>query len=214
MGHYVDGLRAPLILRAKPPVKKDYDEEVIVSVADWYNSEHSELISTFLSKYNPSGIEPVPDSGLVLINQTIDAPIKFTPGKKYRLRIINMSAFAMFRISIDGHDMQVIEVDGIDTKPLIVNTLSISAAQRYSVIVTALNTTSFNYQMHADMDTSMFNTFPPSLVTSLLPLTPRPHHSYSLWKCNILSPILFKPVDRPSRYRSRAACRQAATCTH
>jgi iron transport multicopper oxidase len=32
------------------------------------------------------------------------------PGKTYRLRVVNTSAFAMFFFWIDGHDMRVIEV--------------------------------------------------------------------------------------------------------
>ena len=35
------------------------------------------------------------------------------PGKTYRLRIVNTSAFAMFFFWIDGHDMRIIEVDGV-----------------------------------------------------------------------------------------------------
>jgi iron transport multicopper oxidase len=39
-----------------------------------------------------------------------NATLPFTPGKTYRLRVINTSAFATFAFWIDGHDMRVIEV--------------------------------------------------------------------------------------------------------
>ena len=37
------------------------------------------------------------------------------PGKTYRLRIVNTSAFAAFFFWIDGHDMRIIEADGVRT---------------------------------------------------------------------------------------------------
>ena len=42
-----------------------------------------------------------------------DAILSFEPGKTYRLRIINTAAFAMFYFWIDGHEMRIIEADGV-----------------------------------------------------------------------------------------------------
>jgi iron transport multicopper oxidase len=42
-----------------------------------------------------------------------NATITFVPGKTYRLRVINMSALAMFHFYIDGHDIRIIEADGV-----------------------------------------------------------------------------------------------------
>lgn len=39
-----------------------------------------------------------------------NATLPFQPGKTYRLRVVNTSAFSMFFFWIDGHDMRVIEV--------------------------------------------------------------------------------------------------------
>ena len=44
--------------------------------------------------------------------------------------------------------------------------ISITAAQRYSVLVTARNDTSSNWAIHANMDTDMFDTVPPELQPS------------------------------------------------
>ena len=44
--------------------------------------------------------------------------------------------------------------------------ISITAAQRYSVLVTARNDTSSNWAIHANMDTDMFDTVPSELQPS------------------------------------------------
>jgi iron transport multicopper oxidase len=41
-----------------------------------------------------------------------------------------------------------------------------TAAQRFSVLVNTKNSTQFNYLMHADMDTVMFDTLPDALNPS------------------------------------------------
>lgn len=47
------------------------------------------------------------------------------------------SELLSFTFSIDNHNMTIIEVDGVETKPHTVDSLTIFAAQRYSVIVKA-----------------------------------------------------------------------------
>jgi iron transport multicopper oxidase len=42
-----------------------------------------------------------------------NATLPFEPGKTYRLRIVNTAGFAVFFFWIDGHDMRIIEVDGV-----------------------------------------------------------------------------------------------------
>ncbi|KAG0268711.1 hypothetical protein DFQ27_005951 [Actinomortierella ambigua] len=163
-GQYVDGLRAPVIIHNINETYK-YDDEYTVILADWYHKQHQELNDWYLSIYNPSGAEPVPDSGL--INQVSDAKFNFVPGKTYRLRIINMSALAMFHFHLAGHDMDIIEIDGIDVEPKRVTSFPVTAAQRYSVLVKARNDTSLNYIMHADMDPAMFDKIPPELKLNI-----------------------------------------------
>lgn len=48
-----------------------------------------------------------------------------------------IEALTSFTVSIDNHNMTVIEADGIETNPVVVDSLAIYAAQRYSVIVHA-----------------------------------------------------------------------------
>ncbi|ESK96311.1 multicopper oxidase [Moniliophthora roreri MCA 2997] len=169
-GQRVDGLRAPLTLHP-PQEVHSYDEEFTVILGDWYHSEHSALRGQLLSIGNPTGVEPIPDSGIVYFaqNGTYLPPITgsgvgfnekstlpFQPGRTYRLRILNTSAFATFFFWIDGHSMRIIEVDGTDVAENPATLLSLAAGQRYSVLVGARNDSSSNWAIHANMDGSMF----------------------------------------------------------
>ncbi len=58
-----------------------------------------------------SGTNPPTVTSHVGFNE--NATLPFEPGKTYRLRIVNTSAFAAFFFWIDGHDMRIIEVDGV-----------------------------------------------------------------------------------------------------
>ncbi|KAF8989844.1 Fet3 protein, partial [Hymenopellis radicata] len=189
-GEYVDGLRGPLTIH--PAVEAhEYDEEFTVVLGDWYHDEHSVLLDKFINIANPGGAEPVPDSALIYFaqNGTYLAPLSgttsgavgfnnnaslpFEAGKTYRLRLVNTSAFAMFFFWIDGHDMRIIEVDGIDVAESPIDLISLTVAQRYSVLVTARNDTNVsNWAIHANMDTDMFDTVPdtlnPNITSSII----------------------------------------------
>ncbi|TFK41495.1 Fet3 protein [Crucibulum laeve] len=183
-GQYVDGLRAPVVIHP-PKEVHTYDEEFTVVLGDWYHDEHAVLLKQFISIANPGGAEPVPDSGLIYFVQNgsylgpvagsspssvtsavgfnENATLPFQPGKTYRLRIVNTSAFSAFFFWIDGHDMRIIEVDGTDVEESPIDLISITVAQRYSVLVTARNDTSSNWVIHANMDVDMFDTVPDAL---------------------------------------------------
>ncbi|KAF8632864.1 hypothetical protein AX17_004712 [Amanita inopinata Kibby_2008] len=195
-GQYVDGLRAPLVIHP-PKEPHSYDEEYTIVLGDWYHEEHSTLVKRFINIGNPGGAEPVPDAALVYFAQNAtylgpkpgsvptgptsaigfnqNATLPFQPGKTYRLRIVNTSAFAAFFFWIDGHDMRIIEVDGTDIQESPIDLISIAVAQRYSVLVTARNDTSANWAIHANMDTDMFDKVPPTLnpnATSFITYNP------------------------------------------
>ncbi|GJJ73686.1 iron transport multicopper oxidase [Entomortierella parvispora] len=201
LGQYVDGLRAPLIIHAINETYT-YDEEYTVAFADWYHQEHAPLLAFYLSIYNPSGAEPIPQSGL--INQMTNATFAFVPGKTYRLRVINMSALSIFHFHIDGHEFDIIEVDGIDVQKANVTTFPIAAAQRYSVLVTAKNSTSNNYLIHGDMDPMMYDVVPPNLVLNITgtivyapdaPLAPIEYSDWAAFEDATLVPVLAQPTS-------------------
>lgn len=152
---YVDGLRAPLVIR-DPILTPLNDGEYTLSVSDWYHTLHAPLVLQYLNISNPQGNEPIPDSAI--INDGLDPNIYFQPGKKYLIHVISTAAFAGINFYIDGHDMQIVEVDGVYVKPYTVKVIPIGSAQRYSVLVTAnpfsyLST--YNYLIHADIDQAM-----------------------------------------------------------
>lgn len=69
------------------------------------------------------------------------------------------------------------EVDGVDTQELPVDFLPISAAQRYSVLVTARNDTTSDWRVHAHMNPDMFDQVPDDLqlnVTSRISYSTEP----------------------------------------
>ena len=51
------------------------------------------------------------------------------------LSVLSTENTFSFTFSIDGHNMTVIEVDGINHKPYTVDSIQIFAGQRYSFIV-------------------------------------------------------------------------------
>jgi iron transport multicopper oxidase len=63
-----------------------------------------------------------------------------------------MAAFAGMYVWIEGHMMQIIEVDGVYTKPTEVEMFYVTPAQRYGVLITMKNDTSANFPIIASMD--------------------------------------------------------------
>jgi FtsP/CotA-like multicopper oxidase with cupredoxin domain len=204
-------------------------------------------MTNYLTPDNTEGMEPVPESGLIngvnvfacsgSTNSSIPctggtrANFTFTPGKRYRLRLINTGyctsagaacclaswllifisyqliyrAFAEFDFSIDGHNMTVIEADGVDMQPVVIDRLPIHVAQRYSVIVEA-NQPVGNYWARAVMNQNCFAYTNPALDPNVLasihyegaptiqPNTIDPSLSDPV-DCNDLNPSDLRPVD-------------------
>ena len=118
-----------------------------------------DLLSFYLSNArNPNGYEPVPYSAL--FNDAQNITFQFTPGKTYFVRIVSMAAFAATYIHFDQHQMTIIEVDGIYTEKQTVDSIYITAAQRYGVLITAKSSKSQNYAFIGSFDLTMFNTLP------------------------------------------------------
>ena len=122
----------------------------MLTLSDWYHDFMPNLLASFISVNNPTGAEPVPDAALM--NDTQNMTINVQPGKTYKFRIINMAAFAAQYIWIEGHNMSIVEVDGVYTEPASASMLYITAAQRYSVLVTTRNDTSANFPIVGSMD--------------------------------------------------------------
>lgn len=80
--------------------------------------------------------------------------------KTYLMRFINIGGFVGTYVEIDGHDMTIVEMDGIYTDPKKVDRLYMTVAQRYAVLVTMKDSTDKNYAISATLDTAMFDHFP------------------------------------------------------
>ncbi|KAJ2159999.1 ferroxidase fet3 [Coemansia sp. RSA 552] len=155
----IDGLRTPFIIREPESYKREYDEEVLISLEDWYPLDSVQR----LQELKQSRLQTPPavtyPYGLINgYNGNDTATIKFVPGKRYRFRVVSMSMIEWWRFSIPGHKLEVIEVEGGYTKPHKVDELDMGPGQRISVIVTAQDTDAYNFYYNA----TLYNTvFPP-----------------------------------------------------
>lgn len=109
-----------------------------------------DLLSSFISVYNPTGAEPVPDSALMNDAQNGTFPVE--PNTTYLFHIVNMGAFAGQYLWVEGHQMQIVEVDGVWTEAQEADMIYITAAQRYSILVTTQNQTTQNFAIVGSMD--------------------------------------------------------------
>ncbi|RDW95275.1 hypothetical protein BP5796_01038 [Coleophoma crateriformis] len=161
-GQYPDGLRGPLIIEdPNMPYKDMYDEEIVLSLSEWYHEQAQVLIPKFINKVNPTGAEPVPNSALLNDTQNVTVPIE--AGKTYMFRMVNIGAFAGQYVWFENHTMTIVEVDGVYHEPTEASLIYIAAAQRYSFLITAKNETDKNYAFVCSMDTSLFDTLPADL---------------------------------------------------
>ena len=109
------------------------------------------LIPKFLNKANPTGGEPIPDSAL--LNDTQNLTVAVQPGKTYLFHVVNIGAFAGQYLWFEGHNMTIVEIDGVYTDQAETEMIYVSAAQRYSVMITMKNETTANYAFVGTMDT-------------------------------------------------------------
>lgn len=117
----------------------------MLTVADWYhNTSATEVIPSIADSTLINGL------GRYLGGPaTTLAVVSVTKGKRYRMRLIALSCDPYYTFSIDGHSMTIIEADGVNTLPLIVNNITIFAGQRYSFVLNA-NQTAGNYWVRAE----------------------------------------------------------------
>ncbi|KAK5706208.1 laccase, multicopper oxidase, benzenediol:oxygen oxidorectuctase [Elasticomyces elasticus] len=154
---YGDGVIGPIVFDG--PAAANYDEDLGPYVlSDWYYRTAYQINS--LASINLAAGGPPPNADNILINGTNKNKngggsynqVKITSGKKYRLRLINMSVDNYIRVSLDNHALQVMTSDFIPVKPFYVNTLLIGIGQRYDVVINA-NQTAGNYWFRANVAT-------------------------------------------------------------
>ncbi|PYH43920.1 multicopper oxidase [Aspergillus saccharolyticus JOP 1030-1] len=149
---YPDGLRGLLIVYdAASPYFGQYDEDIAMSVSDWYHDQMPEMMPQYL--HQSMLHDPVPDS--LLINDTQNLQIPLRPDTRYLVRIANIGGFMGQYVSIEDHEMTIIEVDGVYTKPARARVLYVAAGQRYGVLIQGKHDASRNYAITATMDKAL-----------------------------------------------------------
>ncbi|PPQ70229.1 hypothetical protein CVT24_013087 [Panaeolus cyanescens] len=109
----------------------------VITLGDWYHKKAPAMQAQYLAQVTD---EPVPDTGLINgVGRYEGGPnvpwprINVESGKRYRFRIINISAYAGFEFSIEKHDLKIIEVDGINHVPKTVKALEVFAVDEENV---------------------------------------------------------------------------------
>jgi iron transport multicopper oxidase len=157
MGQYPDGFRGAFIVHdPNPPFQ--YDDEFTITLSDWYHREMADLLHEYQSQENLAafgGNEPVPDSAL--INDSTNTKIKVEPNKTYLVHIICVANWPGHTWVLDGHEMTVVEVDGVYVEPYVTGSkmLRVAPGQRTSVLIHTKPDTSKNFAIWDTMDINM-----------------------------------------------------------
>ncbi|KAJ1839542.1 ferroxidase fet3 [Coemansia sp. RSA 2708] len=143
-----DGLQTPLIIY-DPNDPYPVDQEYLFAVEDWWPITIQETLEIL---QEPGGLgSPFVYPPQTLINGeygNLTQPMHFEPGKTYRIRLVSMMNLPLWEFALDDHEMYVIEVDGVLTKPKLVNVVRLSPGQRVSVLIKAKESIRRNYQYH------------------------------------------------------------------
>ena len=111
-----------------------YDEDTWVWMpTDWYESPASELMPAYMAP--GGGDEPIPDAILVNGRRTDGVTLVASRGTRQLVRVVNAAAMSMFRVSVDGLPLTLVELDGTACEPLDVPFVDLNVAQRAAVIL-------------------------------------------------------------------------------
>lgn len=166
-GQYMDGMRGLFIIHDPDyPYKqgKDYDQEVAITLNEWYHKTSYELLPSFLNKFNPTGAEPIPQN--FLMNNTRNVTWEVQPDTTYLVRLINIGGFVSYYFYIEDHELEVIEVDGVPVEKNSTNMIYISVAQRYTFLLRTKSDTSKNYAIMQLCDVGMLDLQPADLMVN------------------------------------------------
>ncbi|EKM52894.1 uncharacterized protein PHACADRAFT_149824 [Phanerochaete carnosa HHB-10118-sp] len=161
---YTDGATGAFIVHPSsyPSNFPTWDEDIVVELTDVYHTFSSDIASAYLTgkgnKLQGLALE-IPDSGAINGVGQYDSSKKhhdfnLQPNKTYRLRLIHTGSATEISFSIDYHALTVIEADSTLTEPYTVSNLTLSVAQRYSVLITTDQTAEpqGNYWIRAGLD--------------------------------------------------------------
>ncbi|KAF5013666.1 hypothetical protein FDECE_358 [Fusarium decemcellulare] len=179
---YSAGLFGPLIIHG-PKGKTKYDIDVgPVLLSDWYHKEYYDLVEEVMKP----GALGIVSSDSNLINGKMNfncssvekgdktpcnsnagvSKFRFKRGKTHRLRLINTSAEALQRFSIDGHSMTIIANDFVPVEPYDTKVVTLGVGQRTDVLVKADGDLDA-YWMRANISTNCSLTRAPDAVAAI-----------------------------------------------
>ncbi|SPO37096.1 related to FET5 - multicopper oxidase [Pseudozyma flocculosa] len=181
---YTDGLYGPLIVHSpNDPYQqgRDYDDEIIILLADNYHDYADKIVREMLSPAGYKGTPAAPSPQSALINgrgvfncsmaehksrcADLKTPTRsVVPGKTYRLRIINGGSHAFNYVSIDGHMLDVIAADGTPIFKQSVHRIPLHNGQRYDALVTMdVGEPGDSFLLRSFIETSCFAVVDPAL---------------------------------------------------
>jgi CopA family copper-resistance protein len=101
----------------------------------------------------------------------------FRPGERVRLRVINAASMTLFDVRIPGLTMTVVQADGNDVEPVMVDEFRIGPAETYDVIVTPPADGAYTIFAQAEDRTGYARgtlATAPGLAGPIPPMDPRP----------------------------------------
>ncbi|XP_047334272.1 laccase-11-like [Impatiens glandulifera] len=123
------------------PFPQPYLEQTLI-LGEWWNQD----VETLVNQGNKLGLPPPPSDAhtingkpgpLFPCSDKNTYALEVEQGKTYLLRIINAALNDELFFAIAGHNMTVVEIDAVYTKPFITNAILIAPGQTTNVLVTA-----------------------------------------------------------------------------
>lgn len=119
---------------------------VVDFIKEWFNADSGEASSQVVKeraafakmRMAPTDIVDVTGYTLLMNGQTANKNWTgtFKAGERIRLRFINAAAATYFDISIPGLKMEVVQADGQNLQPVMIDQFNIAIAETYDVVVT------------------------------------------------------------------------------
>ena len=150
---YGDGVVGPIVFDG--PASANYDLDLgPYMITEWYYLTAWQVNALSTAAMQVKGLPPHADT--ILVNGTDQSAngtgqynqVTIIPGKKHRLRLVNIGTDNYVRVSLDNHVMQVMTSDFIPIDPFYTETLLMGPGQRYDVVIDA-NQTAGNYWFRA-----------------------------------------------------------------
>ncbi|KAK6202298.1 Cupredoxin [Scheffersomyces amazonensis] len=157
---YGDGLRGVFIIE-DDDYPFDFQQDSVLTVGEHYHKETPAIMKSFMSRYNPTGAEPIPQN--ILFNETNNVTWTLNPGETTLLRIVNVGLFVAHYIYIEDHTLTIVEIDGGYVEQVEVDSIYIAPGQRYSVLIQAKKSPQQNYRFICVLDYEMLDLIPSDL---------------------------------------------------